>query len=214
MYHEASMHEQNSFITLTYQDAPPCLNKRDLQLFLKRLRRSNRLRYFAVGELGERTKRPHYHAIVFGQDFLGGATQINDDLYTNPVLSEIWGQGFVSVGRVTIESCMYVAGYTQKKLGDKNTFNTMSRRPGIGSDWLKKYKENVTRTGTIVVQGKEYPIPKRYMEWYPDDFETIKNERRAFFQNETPDEAFHRRKALPAREVNYKAKLALSTGTI
>lgn len=208
------MHEQNCFITLTYKNAPPCLNKRDLQLFIKRLRRSNRLRYFACGELGEQTKRPHYHAIVFGQDFLGGAYDINDKLYGNPFIDSIWGHGLVSIGSVTMESCMYVAGYVHKKIGDPNTFNLMSRLPGIGKGWLAQYKDNLVRTGKVVIQGQEYAIPKRYMEWHEDDFEKIKQQRRGFFQHETAEEAFQRRQALPSREANYKAKLALKTGIV
>lgn len=208
------MHEQNSFITLTYKNSPPCLNKRDLQLFIKRLRCSYRLRYFACGELGEYTKRPHYHAIIFGQDFLGGAYQINDELYSNPIVDKIWGHGFVSIGRVSMESCMYVSGYVHKKIGDPNTFNVMSRRPGIGRGWLDVYRESIARIGKVVIQGNEYPIPKRYLDWYESDFEKVKAERRRYFQNLTPEQAYDKRKACPAREANYKAKVALSTGQL
>lgn len=69
---EASCHAQNCFVTLTYADEhlPPdgSLCKRDLTLFLKRLRKSRpgqKIRYFACGEYGERLRRPHYHLILF-----------------------------------------------------------------------------------------------------------------------------------------------------
>lgn len=68
-YHEASLHERNAFVTLTYEDAPPALVKEDLQKFFKRARHSFDFRYFACGEYGEATHRPHYHALIFGQDF-------------------------------------------------------------------------------------------------------------------------------------------------
>ena len=68
---ESLDHPENSFITLTYQDAflPKELRKNELQKFFKRLRRDNPeriFRYFAVGENGSETGRPHYHVMLFG----------------------------------------------------------------------------------------------------------------------------------------------------
>lgn len=69
---EASLHEQNCFLTLTYapEHLPEngSLVKRDLTLFFKRLRKTygEGIRYFACGEYGERFDRPHYHVILFG----------------------------------------------------------------------------------------------------------------------------------------------------
>ena len=63
--------EASSFVTLTYADAPVSLSKRDCQLFLKRLRkRCGSFRYYLAGEYGEESGRPHYHACIFGLDFL------------------------------------------------------------------------------------------------------------------------------------------------
>ena len=76
------------FVTLTYKDEflPPnkrpenpkneglySLEPRDLQLFMKRLRfelskEDRKIRFYACGEYGERTARPHYHIIIFGMD--------------------------------------------------------------------------------------------------------------------------------------------------
>lgn len=45
------------------------LRKRDFQLWMKRLRRAfsdDKIRFFASGEYGSETFRPHYHAILFG----------------------------------------------------------------------------------------------------------------------------------------------------
>lgn len=73
--HEASLHEENSFLTLTYspENLPSngSLVKHDLTLFFKRLRKAysdKKLRYFACGEYGEQFDRPHYHVILFGLD--------------------------------------------------------------------------------------------------------------------------------------------------
>jgi hypothetical protein len=73
--HEASLHEHNSFITLTYNDenlpADGSLDVRHWQLFMKRLRKrhGSGIRYFHCGEYGSKHRRPHYHACLFGLDF-------------------------------------------------------------------------------------------------------------------------------------------------
>lgn len=93
---ESKMHAENSFITLTYDEAHypqyGSLNYEHFQLFLKRLRRKvvryekrlvevkpgiykeksvpvNPIRYFMCGEYGENLERPHYHALLFGFGF-------------------------------------------------------------------------------------------------------------------------------------------------
>lgn len=87
---ELGYHESSYFLTLTYDnDHIPknplidydtgeiyaenaTLVKKDLQDFMKRLRRAyeykgydNKLRFFACGEYGSQTLRPHFHIIVF-----------------------------------------------------------------------------------------------------------------------------------------------------
>jgi len=69
--HEAKMHEDNSFITLTYSNNNLKSDKliyKDYQDFMKRLRSSNphkEIGMFVTGEYGEKTKRPHWHALLF-----------------------------------------------------------------------------------------------------------------------------------------------------
>lgn len=82
--HEASMHEENCFITLTYNDcnlpADGSLDKEELNCFIKALRllvidfgifgcSERRVRYYGCGEYGEKLGRPHYHLLLFGFDF-------------------------------------------------------------------------------------------------------------------------------------------------
>lgn len=171
-YHESTEHFKNSFITLTYDDEnlphDGKIVKRDLQLFFKKLRKQlspQKIRYIACGEYGEQTHRPHYHAIIFGEDFRQGKVDINHQLYTNEALSQIWGKGVISIAPVTMSSICYVCGYVYKKIADKDTFSLMSRRPGIGHNWLDKYKSDLLRTGSVTIEGREYPIPKRYLDW-------------------------------------------------
>lgn len=212
MYHEASQHERNSFVTLTYAQPPAKIDKRDLQCFFKRLRKLRAVRYFACGEYGTLTHRPHYHAVIFGEDFRGGAIQINDTLWSNDELSDSWGKGIVSAGDVTLQSCMYVAGYVNKKAGDPDTFNLMSRRPGIGHSWLDKYASDIERTEVISIEGREYSVPKKYLEWR--EFDKLKAKRKAHYANRTPDEVIRARVVLRAREKNYKSSIKQNGETL
>lgn len=171
-YHESTLHDKTSFITLTYSDEllPPDgkLVKSDLQKFFKRIRKDyppRSLRYFACGEYGDKTNRPHYHAILFGENFLNDRLDINENLYTSQTLQNYWKYGHVSIAPVTMASICYVCGYVTKKMDDPDTFNLMSRRPGIGHDWLTRYHDDLARTGMVTIEGRQWPIPKRYLEW-------------------------------------------------
>jgi len=182
-YQEASLHARNSFLTLTYDDEhlpeDGKIHKPALQGFFRGLRNAGYvLRYFACGEYGDQTRRPHYHALIFGQDFLSSKNlQLSDDLYSNPDVNEIWGQGRVVCAPVTMAACCYVAGYVDKKVGDVDTFSLMSRRPGIGKECITKYFDDVVRTGSVVVEGKELPVPQRYMAWMEEELKGVKADR-------------------------------------
>ena len=169
MYHEAQYYEQNSFLTLTYNqdECPEYINKLDLQRFLKRIRKKLKVRYFITGEYGDKTHRPHYHAVIFGHDFRGGryTYSISDELWGNTELDRTWSHGNVSVGDFTAASAMYVAGYTAKKIDDKDTFSIMSRNPPIGWRWANDNQEQLRRLEHVVVEGRKHPIPKVYLEW-------------------------------------------------
>lgn len=183
-YHESTEHSQNAFITLTYDDAhlpsDGLISKREMQLFFKRLRKDVKFRYIACGEYGGRTRRPHYHAIIFGKDWLEGAIAIKDNLYTNQSLINVWGKGLVSIAPVTMASVCYVCGYVNKKIDDPDTFSLMSRRPGIGHTWLDKFSDDILRTGVVSIEGRQYQVPKRYMTWNDEEFETLRRERAAY----------------------------------
>lgn len=216
IFHEASLHEKNCFVTFTYRpesipvnaDGVPTLDKSALSSFFVKARRIYRLRYFAVGEYGEATRRPHYHAIIFGQDFLEGSYQINDQLYSHPVIEKLWPHGMVSIGGMSMSSACYVAGYVFKKIGDEDTFAIMSRRPGIGHAWLDRYYDDLADSGVVSIDGKELPVPKRYMQWREQDFQLLKEQRKAMFDHLSIDEVIKRREALPHRQANMASKLS------
>lgn len=203
--HEASLYDCNSFITLTFSPDglalrnsqlqgfddhyhPVGLHVRDLQLFLKRLRKKcgSGIRFYACGEYGSQYNRPHYHACIFNFDFPDKklfSIRNGLKLYTSEILQSVWPYGFSSVGSLTFESAAYVARYIMKKqLGgdpddvygrvDEYTgeysrvtpeFNTMSRRPGIGYRWFELYKNDVYPHDYVVLRGgTKFKPPKYY----------------------------------------------------
>ena len=121
--HEASLHDNNQFITLTYNNenfpSDHSVSKRELQLFFKKLRHKiGRFRFFACGEYGEKKARPHYHAILFGADFPDRyiySVRNGQVYYRSPLLESVWGKGYCIIGDVEFESAAYVARYVMKK---------------------------------------------------------------------------------------------------
>lgn len=128
--HEASQHQDNQFITLTYdrEHVPPNggLRPKDFTDFMKRYRfhAGVPIRYFHAGEYGEgmlkgELGRPHHHALIFGHGFTDLELFSEIDgmrTYTSPTLERLWGQGFCNIGPVTKETAAYVARYTTKKV--------------------------------------------------------------------------------------------------
>lgn len=216
MYHESTLHPQNSFLTLTYDEKhlPSTLVKRDVQLFIKRMRRSVcALRFFAVGEYGGETRRPHYHLVIFGNDFLQGAFQINETLYGNPYVQKAWSKGLVSIARAEYASMAYVAGYAVKKIGDKDTFNLMSRKPAIGKGWIEKYRQDIINNEKVVIEGKELPVPKCYLTWH-DDMTPLKENRIKYINSLTPDQKWHKLTHLRSKEINKQSSINRKRETV
>lgn len=128
--HEAQMHEDNMFLTITYnEDHLPqngTLVKKDMQNFFnylgKFLRRKglpSKFRYLYCGEYGDKNQRPHYHAIIFGIDMPDKEVHKNSRghlLYTSEMLSQVWGKGYVYIGSVSYQSACYVSRYALKKI--------------------------------------------------------------------------------------------------
>lgn len=88
---------------------------------MKRLRKEvkTKIRFFHVGEYGEKNKRPHYHALLFGYNFPDKTlfTKSNGiSLYTSEILQKLWPYGFSTIGDVTFESAAYCARYCLKKI--------------------------------------------------------------------------------------------------
>jgi len=161
------------FITLTYaeetmpvKDGLPQLNKEDFQLFMKRLRKMSpgKLRYYAVGEYGEILERPHYHLILFNLP----NTHLND--VVNAWSKDGQPIGHIHVGKVEPASIHYVTKYVINKEivypGREPPFALMSRRPGIGYQYLETHKSwhNADLRNYMQINGITTLLPRYYKE--------------------------------------------------
>jgi hypothetical protein len=176
--HEASLYEENCFVTLTYEKMPhgESLDKTEFQRFMKRLRKAvGPVRFYHCGEYGDQGGRPHYHALLFGYDFpdkVLHSEKGGNKLYTSELLGKLWPLGFSLIGAVTFESAAYVARYIMKKIngdsadehyqGRQPEYTTMSRRPGIGKQWYDKFKNDVFPSDEVIVRGVQTKPPRFY----------------------------------------------------
>ena len=187
--HEAQLHDVNSFVTLTYDEAhcPKSLVYSDFQKFMKRLRKVRPgARFYMAGEYGEEFSRPHFHACLFGVGFPDRVEWSRSGsgswLYRSAALERLWTYGFSSVGDLTFESAAYTARYVMKKVTGKLAaahysrldldtgelfdlvpeFNRMSLKPGIGAGWFNKFKSDVYNFDSVVVNGHHCKPPRYY----------------------------------------------------
>lgn len=189
--HEKRMSQSSAFVTLTYDDdylpVGGTLVKRDMQLFMKRLRRGygDGIRFFGCGEYGDLGGRPHYHLLLFNVGFADrrsfGKSKRGEQLFVSAGLSRVWRFGHHSIGDVTFESCQYVARYICDKITGERAedhyrridrfgecfdlapeFVLMSRRPGIGLAWYDKYGDESFEHDNCIVGGKPTRIPRFY----------------------------------------------------
>lgn len=234
---ELQYHKESWFVTLTYDDLhvphafydeidketgeiTPMFNltlvKKDISDFMKRLRtnyerflgKENHLRFFACGEYGGKTQRPHYHLIIFGLELPEGdlkpvSHRGTYDLFSSKFISKAWDKGFNTVGAVSWDTCAYTARYILKKqkgdasviydmLGIEPEFTLMSRMPGIAKRYYDEHKEEIYKFDTIWMKLKEKGYkckpPKVYDRYYdvddPDRMKSIKDNRKAIAEGQ------------------------------
>lgn len=189
--HEASLYENNCFITLTYrpEDLPgPSLDVEAPVLFMKRLRDKfgSGIRSYGCGEYGEKFQRPHFHLLLFNFDFpdkkhferkassfgrrYGEKT---NPLFRSESLESLWPFGYSSIGELTYESAAYVARYVTKKVSGKKK--------------AEGHYEYVTKEGEVKEREPEQSVcipqqvglgrpwlEKYFNDVYPHDFVVFK----------------------------------------
>lgn len=186
--YELSTNDSASFLTLTYNDEHlPLdygLHKEDLQKFFKRLRinlkreyheYAPKIKYYACGEYGDKTMRPHFHAVVYGLD--------NFDDKHREICAKSWqlcDEWFFDKNRgrdsamqeVTPDDIQYVTGYIQKKLyGDKAKEKYGDRLPpfsvcsnGLGLDFCMDNKERLIANGWTYFKGHQMSLPRYFAD--------------------------------------------------
>jgi len=176
LWHESSYWEKSCFPTLTYSDnylpENSSLKKLDLQKFFKRVRKHlsdkgeiRPIKYFACGEYGDNTDRPHYHAIIFG---------IGLDEEDQKLITDCWPYGHVKIGTVTPDSIRYVAQYIDKKYsGEKaneeyqeknreSVFRILSQ--GLGKRFAIENVKQITQQKKCTMHGSPMGIPRYYIK--------------------------------------------------
>lgn len=215
IYNELKDASSAYFVTLTYdtpnlqfnlQTGLPILVKRDVQLFLKRLRKDlsskglehKNLRYFCVSEYGDEFMRPHYHMILFNlpiQDHPVITPQRTYYPLIKQYLDSMWQLGFTDVGGVTLASCNYCAKYVCKGLFNLEEKPWVSeywtlRSQGIGLNYVNKYGYRFLNSGKTYTTWHSFPIklPRYYIN-------------KIFFNNESDN--FHQHCRLSSKTWNY-----------
>lgn len=155
------------FLTLTYSDenltyaaVKPTLVRRDVQLFIKKLRKTtvNKLTYYLVGEYGTKSSRPHYHIILYNYD---------GDLYDKSL--KCWNMGNVVVTLANERRLMYTTKYHINKgsypTGCSPPFALMSK--GIGLNYVEEFDKfhrgKLDKLYYQLYQFKE-PLPRYYKQ--------------------------------------------------
>jgi len=162
------------FVTLTYRnDTIPkspngfrTLSKPDVQKFFKRLRKAafgnNRsdIRYYAAGEYGPRTLRPHYHLIIFNS--------------SPEAIYRAWGKGKITVDPVNGKTVAYTTKYICKGRF-KPRFTADDRQPdfslmskGMGNNYLTRevvaYHQADLSRNYVIQEGFKLAMPRYYRE--------------------------------------------------
>lgn len=161
LYLEFKHTKKAVFVTLTYDDANlphadeyigGTLVKKDLQDFIKRYRRNyqyhygeREIRYFAVGEYGDKSDRAHYHLIIYNVD----------PLASQKIVDSSWSKGINHCADVNVARLKYTVGYTLKKMtgehqfpdGRQPEFSLKSIKPSLGSYSLDAFAKKLIKRG-------------------------------------------------------------------
>lgn len=173
---EAAVHPAASFVTLTYNDKykplDGCVRPEVLSGFMKRLRYhvgNPGIRFYGVGEYGDKTWRPHYHLALFGIDpTLRTHCQYIEDAWKVARGVDAGNSlGFTYTGSLTVASAQYIAKYVTKKMtnekdprlcGRAPEFARMSLRPGIGALSVSQIAAALQNFGGL--SGLDGDVPK------------------------------------------------------
>lgn len=191
LMHETAFHKNACFLTLTYSDDMLPKNRSlipdHLTTFFKDLRArleyygKEKIKYFAVGEYGDQTRRPHYHAALYGPFGCDGP----DDLrlaeeparsgasqFSHHHIAACWPHGLHRYSELSFESAAYVARYCLKKInGPAAQAHYLDRHPefqrpskGLGKAHITRWFEDVYPADRVVLPGRGSFTPPPYYD--------------------------------------------------
>lgn len=229
-YLESLYHEENYFVTLTYDEDNinildyvedeegftytndgewnGYLVPKDLQDFIKRLRKVGKFRYMACGEYGSQTERPHYHMIIFGlhlpKETFYNPKIINKNIYyQNTIIESKWTAGISNICDANWNTTAYVARYITKKQngvhsdqvyaskGQTKEFFRVSLKPGIGEQYYREHWKEIYKNDQILIKNNKGTSvckpPKYFDELYkrehPEEYKELQRRRRKEGEN-------------------------------
>lgn len=142
----------SAWVTLTYAAAHlpllgelAVLSPVDARNFLQRFRREvDSFRYVLVGEYGDRTMRPHYHALLW----------FHSACSAEWLVPKCWREGFVSVGEISKQTVEYTIAYLLKRMVSPLDERLQGRPPefaryshGLGSSALSELRRSARSDG-------------------------------------------------------------------
>lgn len=199
LMHELQFHSAAAFLTLTYDDfnlPAGGLDKYEFQKFFKRLRKhfsEKKLKYYACGEYGDKTKRPHYHIVLYGVGFddldLYHPANSKPGTLASKLIEKIWTYGNNFIGQVNIKTCRYVANYVLKKYVGNRVSEYHGRTPpfqlqskGLGKKYAEENSDLIRDRLNVYLYGKPSGLPRYYRKVLgitADDFKDIQIEKKS-----------------------------------
>lgn len=172
--------------------------KPDLQKFIKKLRDvfdDKKIRYFACGEYGSKTRRPHYHLLLYGLSLRDIAIKVYQNknwslslkyisnsyeyYYSELLENEVWSKGFVDVSTFSPFTAGYVSRYCTKKLSDKKfidgyifynglqkEFLVMSLKPAIAKNYYIKNCDEIYKNDEFLYHFNNTTIPLKPFKYW------------------------------------------------
>ena len=203
LYGESMQYDNNHFLTLTFDEEnlhkrenPLSVDKRDMQLFNKRLRKSiasenphdkienpeefkswnkaHKLKFYQIWEYGELNNRPHYHSLLFNVPYfddlvLYSQGKNGDNLYKSEKLAKLWPHGQCAIGEVNMDTIGYTTNYVVNNKSGEGAEEYYSR-----TDLETGEVYQVEKQGSSMSKGLGNQFYEDFRnDMYPKDFITL-----------------------------------------
>lgn len=156
--------------------------------FMKRLRKKlepKKIKYYKIGEYGDLGKRPHYHVIIFGENFSFDrkeceVSKTGKTQYFSQTLEDIWACGRTRIQDCNAKNIAYICQYTQKKIKKYEKIEqgngtlkeidrykpiqSFSNRSKMGVRWVRRNPQSITKGYLTDTDNHKYRVPNSYKE--------------------------------------------------